>query len=123
MIAPSPKECPQCGLWSSQSAKWCDCGYAFGPLTDDEIAGLKAIRAFSEPAGADRLSRLALNSVRLLTFCAAWMYCTAKYGFLFGFGFGWLPAGILAAIMGFAWTTSTLLFFVLAAVVVAIAAN
>jgi hypothetical protein len=36
----------------------------------------------------------------LLTFAAAWFYCAATYGFLFGFGLGWLPAGILACFVG-----------------------
>jgi len=36
----------------------------------------------------------------LATFVMAWAYCTIHYGFLFGFGLGWLPAGMLAAIVG-----------------------
>lgn len=36
----------------------------------------------------------------LATFLGAWGYCVAEYGFLFGFGLGWLPAAILAAIVG-----------------------
>jgi hypothetical protein len=36
----------------------------------------------------------------LVTFVAAWAYCTIHYGFLFGFGLGWLPAGLLGAIVG-----------------------
>ena len=35
-----------------------------------------------------------------LTFLGAWAYCAATYGFLFGFGLGWLPAIILAVIVG-----------------------
>ena len=31
---------------------------------------------------------------------AAYIYCIATYGFLFGLGLGWLPSGILAAIVG-----------------------
>ena len=38
--------------------------------------------------------------VALTTFVTAWVYCTIHYGFLFGFGLGWLPAGMLAAIVG-----------------------
>jgi hypothetical protein len=34
----------------------------------------------------------------LLTFIAAYIYCIATYGFLFGLG--WLPSGILAASVG-----------------------
>jgi hypothetical protein len=35
-----------------------------------------------------------------LTFVGSWWYCTAHYGFLFGFGLGWLPSGIAAVIVG-----------------------
>ena len=35
----------------------------------------------------------------IITFVGAWWYCAAAYGFLFGFGLGWLPAIILAAIV------------------------
>jgi hypothetical protein len=38
--------------------------------------------------------------VALATFVTAWAYCTIHYGFLFGFGLGWLPVGMLAAIVG-----------------------
>jgi len=34
----------------------------------------------------------------LAIFIGAWWYCAAEYGFLFGFGLGWLPAAISAAI-------------------------
>jgi hypothetical protein len=33
------------------------------------------------------------------TFLAAWAYCVFAYGFLFGFGLGWLPALILALLV------------------------
>lgn len=36
------------------------------------------------------------------TFVAAWWWCTAEYGFLLGFGLGWLPASILACMVVFA---------------------
>jgi hypothetical protein len=41
-----------------------------------------------------------------LTFIGAWGYCVATYGFLFGFGLGWLPALILSWLV--AWATSFL---------------
>jgi hypothetical protein len=41
--------------------------------------------------------------VGLATFVTAWAYCTIHYGFLFGFGLGWLPAGMLASIVGVVW--------------------
>jgi len=47
--------------------------------------------------------------VTLATFVTAWAYCTIHYGFLFGFGLGWLPAGMLAAIAGaVSWLVSPL---------------
>ena len=36
----------------------------------------------------------------VITALVAWVYCTATYGFLFGFGLGWLPSGF---VMLFAW--------------------
>lgn len=36
--------------------------------------------------------------VAAVTFLGAWIWCIANYGFLFGFGLGWLPAFILAGI-------------------------
>ena len=48
--------------------------------------------------------------VALTTFVTAWVYCTIHYGFLFGFGLGWLPAGMLAATVGtVSWLVSLLL--------------
>jgi hypothetical protein len=41
--------------------------------------------------------------VALATFATAWAYCSIHYGFLFGFGLGWLPASMLAAIVGAVW--------------------
>ena len=41
--------------------------------------------------------------VGLLVFISAWIYCISEYGFLWGFGFGWLPAAILATILAFLW--------------------
>lgn len=32
-------------------------------------------------------------------FLGAWIYCMSEYGFLFGFGLGWLPAGILGSMV------------------------
>ena len=31
-----------------------------------------------------------------ITFLAAYIYCISEYGFLWGFGFGWIPSAILA---------------------------
>lgn len=38
--------------------------------------------------------------VALITFIGSWWYCAVTYGFLLGFGLGWLPAAIAAAIAG-----------------------
>lgn len=42
-----------------------------------------------------------------VAFFGGWIYCTANYGFLFGFGLGWLPSALLAGIcfllMRFLW--------------------
>lgn len=38
-----------------------------------------------------------------VVFLAAWLYCIVNYGFLLGFGLGWLPAAILATILSFLW--------------------
>jgi hypothetical protein len=34
------------------------------------------------------------------TFLGAYIYCISEYGFLFGFGLGWIPSGLLAVIVG-----------------------
>lgn len=36
------------------------------------------------------------------TFVASWIACMQEYGFLFGFGLGWLPSAMLAAVVGVA---------------------
>ena len=38
-----------------------------------------------------------------IVFVVAWIYCIAEYGFLLGVGLGWLPAGIVAVIVGLLW--------------------
>jgi hypothetical protein len=37
---------------------------------------------------------------RVLTFIVAYIYCIATYGFLLGFGLGWLPSAILGVVIG-----------------------
>jgi hypothetical protein len=34
-----------------------------------------------------------------VTFIGVYIYCIASYGFLFGFGLGWIPSGIVALIV------------------------
>ena len=38
--------------------------------------------------------------VGVVTFIGSWWYCAANFGFLLGFGLGWLPAAIAAVIAG-----------------------
>jgi integral membrane sensor domain MASE1 len=47
------------------------------------------------------------------TFLAVWIYCAITYGFLLGFGLGWIPALILALLVAVA----TIFLWPLAAVV------
>lgn len=35
----------------------------------------------------------------IVAFLGSWIYCVSEYGYLLGFGLGWLPSGILAAII------------------------
>jgi len=42
---------------------------------------------------------LAILSGITCFFCA-WIYCSVSYGFLFGFGLGWLPSALLGLIVG-----------------------
>ena len=44
------------------------------------------------------------------TFLCSWWWCIANYGFLFGFGLGWLPAFIIA---GALWIAAIFLWPVL----------
>lgn len=37
--------------------------------------------------------------VAVIAFCGSWIYCIAEYGYLLGFGLGWLPSIILAALI------------------------
>ena len=39
----------------------------------------------------------------VIIFLCSWAYCTAIYGFLFGFGLGWIPSLILAGLASFLW--------------------
>lgn len=36
-------------------------------------------------------------------FLLTWAYCALTYGFLFGFGFGWVPSLIVGGVAGLAW--------------------
>jgi hypothetical protein len=44
----------------------------------------------------------AAGAAWFVSFLASWWYCAATYGYLLGFGLGWLPSLILASILGIA---------------------
>jgi hypothetical protein len=48
-----------------------------------------------------------------IAFVSGWIYCTATYGFLLGFGLGWLASGILAVIVFLAFSLLWLPFDIL----------
>lgn len=39
----------------------------------------------------------------ILTFIGSWIYCMEEYGFLLGFGLGWLPSLLLAVLVSRVW--------------------
>ena len=51
----------------------------------------------------DDAYRFGFAIVWLVAFISTWIYCMSEYGFLWGFGLGWLPASILATIVAFLW--------------------
>jgi hypothetical protein len=58
----------------------------------------------AEPTAGERylaIGRVIGAVAGVLTFIGCWIYCIASSGFLLGVGLGWLPAGIVAAIVGF----------------------
>ena len=62
---------------------------------------------FSQEASVDESPYLGIGLVlgwiaAIITFFASYLYCIAAYGFLFGLGLGWLPSGILSAVVFFA---------------------
>jgi len=59
----------------------------------------------------------------LLTFIGSWWYCAAEYGFLLGFGLGWLPSGIAAVLVYLATLFLWGLVFAGIAILIVIAIN
>lgn len=51
-----------------------------------------------------------------IVFFGTWIVCSLTYGFL-GFALGWMPAIILAGIVGMLWPLAVLLLLVVAAFV------
>ena len=52
----------------------------------------------------------------ILTFLGTWTWCTFTYGFLLGFGLGWLPAALLATCAALLWPLILLVVLILAAI-------
>jgi hypothetical protein len=44
---------------------------------------------------------------------ATWLYAIAKWGFLLGVGFGWIPAAVVAFVVGWCWPIVLFLLFLL----------
>jgi len=44
-------------------------------------------------------------------FLGSWVYCIAKYGYLFGVGLGWLPSLIVGVIAAYLWPAILVLTF------------
>ena len=57
-------------------------------IIDDNVGGL-----------AEAFYTAALMPIGGLVFLASWAYCTVTYGFLLGFGLGWLPSIFLAFLL------------------------
>lgn len=51
----------------------------------------------------DNCYRIGFIATAAITFFSSWIYFTAQYGFLFGFGLGWVPSVILAFLLGVIW--------------------
>lgn len=56
-------------------------------------------QAISKAEKWEDFGRALVGLCAFATFGVAWWYCAETYGFLFGFGLGWLPAGILASLI------------------------
>ena len=50
----------------------------------------------------------------IVVFIGCWIYCAARYGFLWGVGFGWLPSMIVAALVTYLWPLFLIVIIVLA---------
>lgn len=78
--------------------------YAQGDLSLDEVRARS--RARDRTRNIDSLKRFYKGLGKFyaeaglviggLVFLGAWLYCSITYGFLLGFGLGWLPSAILA---------------------------
>jgi hypothetical protein len=51
--------------------------------------------------------------VGFITFICSWIYCINEYGFLWGFGLGWIPSFMLAAILGFLWPVLAIILVIM----------
>lgn len=61
------------------------------------------ISAKQDDLFSDTIYPIGVIITGLITFVVTWIYCIATYGFLLGVGLGWLPAIIVAYIVGYLW--------------------
>jgi hypothetical protein len=47
----------------------------------------------------------------IIAFCCSWWYCAATYGFLWGFGFGWVPSIIIGLAVAALWPLAAFALF------------
>lgn len=73
------KKCPNCGLWNSEKAELCDCGYNFitGNITDESTIKENIILDFDKQM--DIISRIA----QLILGIATTIYFLSIYGAIF----------------------------------------
>ena len=92
--------CPACDLSLPDLNQYCsNCGHRLAAPTPSTV------NAIEKPSSGDCewLYPAGAFISGLITFFSSWIYCTVTYGFLFGFGLGWIPSFILAAIVGSLW--------------------
>jgi hypothetical protein len=53
-----------------------------------------------DAAQSNTFKNACLTIIASTVFFGTWAYCAMQYGFLFGFGLGWLPALIVTFIVG-----------------------
>lgn len=73
------------------------------PVPDTPIIPFKKEVKPESPIITRELQESIGVAIGFITFFVSWIYCMANYGFLFGFGFGWIPSAILAALIASTW--------------------
>jgi hypothetical protein len=111
---PKAKWCPACGASAETPLKVCpeQAGLGDGHIGNNEPQFRKVTdpqppaakkSSFDFDALYDGLGSFIGVIAGFATFVASWIYCVGEYGFLWGFGFGWVPSAMLAVVVG--WVT------------------